>query len=143
MNMARCWVDSCMSKMLDRDPATGFFVKGNQAAKGNGHPSVKRLLELRVMWVECVSEDRMKRIEEEVFRIATEEVDPRVRLAACVEWLNRTMGKSVQEVNVQTETRSLNVHAEVSPEEQRVLEAVIARQKLSLPAAPVELPAPR
>ncbi len=70
--------------------------------------------------------EKLLRIEQELFNLATMETDARVRLAAVVEYLNRGMGKPVESVQVSSTVEKSAPALNISPEQVAVLEAVIS-----------------
>ncbi|MEM8875288.1 MAG: hypothetical protein AAGD32_13660 [Planctomycetota bacterium] len=77
------------TKPNDRD-ARGRFLKG--CAGGPGNPDGKRLAKLRSVLLRSVSEQDIGRVVDRLIQL-TGDTDPKVRLLAIRELLDRTLGK--------------------------------------------------
>jgi hypothetical protein len=86
-----------MSNRLDRDEH-GHFVKGNTVRKLV--PGLARVYELKTAFLNASSPEKVADVEAAMYDLALNDPDSRVRLAAQVEYLNRTVGKPSTQIDV-------------------------------------------
>ena len=74
-----------------RDRMTGYFLPGNQSAKGAkraGNPDIKRLAELKRIFRECVTDDDVRTVVKSLVQAAKDGDVQAIKL-----FLDRTLGK--------------------------------------------------
>jgi hypothetical protein len=113
---------------LDRD-AQGHFLPGNKASTGWNRDGFRNLIELRTAFLQASAPERVQDIEAELFRIATTDKDSRVRLAAIALYLDRTLGRVKETVEVKQESVSYNGGPvpTVSQEDLRQLDTIMRK----------------
>jgi hypothetical protein len=129
-----------MSNRLDRDEH-GHFVQGNTVRKLV--PGLARVYELKTAFLNASSPEKVADVEAAMYDLALNDPDSRVRLAAQVEYLNRTVGKPSTQIDVlrqsyeevhQHHTASA-VIPQLTREETAVLAKIVERSPaLQLPA---------
>jgi hypothetical protein len=84
-----------MSEVVEngREVMTGRFAPGHSFSKGN--PSNKRVAELRRTLLDCATPDRVKEVEQALFKAAVGGDVPAAKV-----WLEYTIGKPVQAVEL-------------------------------------------
>jgi hypothetical protein len=128
-----------MTNRLDRDEH-GHFVKGNTVRKLV--PGLVRVYELKTAFLNASSPAKVADVEAAMYDLALHDPNSRVRLAAQVEYLNRTVGKPSTQIDMQRQSYE-EVHSHttsaVIPQLTREETAVLAKIVEKTPA--LQLPA--
>jgi hypothetical protein len=119
------------------DPArqpNGQFVKGNTVRTGWNMDVSKRFKSLRAAWYDATTTQDMIDVAAELKALCLTCPSPDVKLKAIVYFLDRCLGKPVEriDVDVSSEQRPAPV-LDLSPDEVKVLERVVARTELPEP----------
>ena len=108
--------------------ADGKFAKGNTVSAGNATTVHKKLQSLRTMWYDANSLEDMAKVKDELVNLAMNCPIPDVKLRAIVYYLDRTLGKPQENLNLDvSEGGKPAVLPLLSPEELSVLERVVRR----------------
>lgn len=122
-----CWLDTGMAIELitDRDPKTGQWLKGHKASNPEVKVVAHHMAKLKAMWLQCVTAEDINTMHREFMKCIVQDENYTVKLAACVELQNRLLGKPDQNINVQSESRTLAANITLTQEQQAVLEQIV------------------
>lgn len=85
-------------KYVDRDEK-GRLLPGHQLRKLEGK-NYNRLHELRQLWWNAITDERMQAVTDGLYDLALNCTDPRIRLAAQLNILDRSIGKPSESINL-------------------------------------------
>ena len=111
---------------IDRDPKTGHFLPGHSVANLAQKRIAQRMAELRAAYLEAVSPEDAAKVYHRHMELVLQTRDDKLALAAIHEWYNRHFGKAVESVNITTDSRPPAPVLNVTPEQVKVLQEVMA-----------------
>ena len=112
----------------------GKFVKGNTLRQGAVGEVSKRFAQLRSMWFDTQSIDDMDTVKRELIQMCKSCPVPDVKLRAIIYYLDRTLGRPTERVEMEVSPGGGVMPAvELSAEEIAVLEKLVVRTEEDAP----------
>lgn len=112
----------------DRDPVTGHFRKGNSLSSTANTDVARRFKQLRAMWFDAQAPGDMADVRAELKNLCLTCPVPEVRLRAIIYYLDRTLGKPTERVELDVSQDAGPARLpELTPDEVVILQKVVRK----------------